>query len=193
MDLKEEKELVERAKKDKEAFGEIYDHYYSPIFNYSLKRTANVKVAQDVTSEVFFKALKNLWKFHWQSVSLSSWLYRIASNEINDYFRKNKKYVSLEMMLESGDFDPAGSFDVHQECIDAQDKLEKHKDFLKAQKIISCLPDKYQEVLVLKYFEKMKIREISEIMGMSEGTVKSLLHRGLKKVRVDMSRNFSEI
>lgn len=186
MDLKEEKELVERAKNDKEAFGEIYDCYYSQIFNYCLKRTANVKVAQDVTSEVFFKALKGLWKFRWQSVSLSSWLYRIASNEINDCFRKNKKYISLEAMIEDGNFDPVGATDLHAEYIEAQDKMERHQDFVKIQKAISRLPDKYQEALVLKYFEKMKIREISEIMRMKEGTIKSLIHRGLEKIKEDL-------
>ena len=186
MDLKEEKELVEREKKDKEAFGEIYDRYYSPIFNYSLKRTANVKVAQDVTSEVFFKALKNLWKFRWQSVSLSSWLYRIASNEICDHYRKNKKYISLDMMVEGGNFDPAGVTDLHAEYMESQEKLAEHRDFLKIQKAISGLPDKYQEVLALKYFEKKKINEISEIMGIKEGTIKSLIHRGLEKIRQEM-------
>ncbi len=186
MDLKEEKELVERAKNDKEAFGEIYDCYYSQIFNYCLKRTANVKVAQDVTSEVFFKALKGLWKFRWQSVSLSSWLYRIASNEICDHYRKNKKYISLETMIEGGNFDPAGETDLHEEYMEAQNEIEKHQDFLKIQKAISVLPDKYQEVLVLKYFEKKKIRDISEILGIKEGTIKSLIHRGLEKIKEDL-------
>jgi len=60
MDLEREKELVERAKKDTEAFGELYEQYYSKIFSYVLRRTARIEIAQDVTSEVFFKALKNL-------------------------------------------------------------------------------------------------------------------------------------
>ncbi len=186
MDLKDEKELVQRAKKDKEAFGEIYECYYSQIFNYSLKRTANVKIAQDVTSEVFFSALKNLWKFRWQNISLSFWLYRIAANEISNYFRKNNKYVSLDKMTEDGNFDPAGTTDLHAEYLEAQDQIERHQDFLKIQKVISGLPEKYQEALVLKYFENKKIKDISKIMGTKEGTVKSLIHRGLEKIKDEL-------
>lgn len=189
MDLKEEKELVQRAKKDKEAFGEIYECYYSRIFNYSLKRTANIKIAQDITSEVFFKALKNLWKFRWQNISLSFWLYRIAANEISDYYRKNNKFTSLDKMTEEDGFDPAGTTNIHTEYLEAQDEMNRHQDFLKIQKAISSLPDKYQEVLTLKYFEKKKINEISEILGIKEGTIKSLIHRGLEKIKDDLYCN----
>jgi RNA polymerase sigma-70 factor (ECF subfamily) len=79
MNVEQERELVERAKSNREAFGELYDQYYSRIFGYVLKRTANIEVAEDVTSEVFFKALKNLRQFRWRGVPFSSWLYRIAN------------------------------------------------------------------------------------------------------------------
>jgi DNA-directed RNA polymerase specialized sigma subunit, sigma24 homolog len=69
MDLSEEKELVERARRDPEVFGELYDRYYSQIFGYVLKRVANIEIAQDITSEVFFKALKNLGQFKWRNIS----------------------------------------------------------------------------------------------------------------------------
>jgi RNA polymerase sigma-70 factor (ECF subfamily) len=90
MNVEQERELVERAKNNTEAFGELYDRYYSQIFGYVLKRTASIEVTQDVTSEVFFKALKNLRQFRWRGVPFSSWLYRIATNEIANYFTKNK-------------------------------------------------------------------------------------------------------
>ena len=90
MDLSEEKELVEKAQRDPEAFGELYDQYYSPIFGYVLKRVANIETAEYITSEVFFKTLKNLGQFRWQNISFSFWLYRIATNQITDYFRKSK-------------------------------------------------------------------------------------------------------
>ena len=94
MNLNEKKELIERAKRDPEAFGKIYDENYPKIFGYILKRVANLDIAQDITSETFLKALRNLWKFHWQNISISAWLYRIANNEIANYFRKRKQ-VSL--------------------------------------------------------------------------------------------------
>lgn len=90
MDLSEEKEFVERARRDPDAFGKLYEQYYSQIFSYVLKRVANIEIAQDITSEIFFKALKNVGQFRWQDISFSFWLYRIATNEITDYFRKDK-------------------------------------------------------------------------------------------------------
>lgn len=102
MDLDQEKQLVERAKNDTEAFGELYDQYYSQIFGYILRRTASIGIAQDVTSEVFFKVLKNLGQFRWRGTPFSSWLYRIAAHEIANYFRKSKSgQFRLEEVSES--------------------------------------------------------------------------------------------
>ena len=183
MDLNEEKELVKRAKKDPEAFGKLYDQYYSQIFGYILKRVANLEIAQDVCSETFLKALKNLWKFRWKNISFSFWLYRIANNEISNFFRKRKhKLVSLEKILEPIDGSNPGI-----ELIEAEDRLKMHRDFLKIQEKISELEIKYQEVITLRFFEKKQIKEIAEILGKKEGTVKSLLHRGLEKLRAELS------
>ncbi|MBZ9572412.1 RNA polymerase sigma factor [Patescibacteria group bacterium] len=179
MDLKKEKELIKKAKRDPEVFGRLYDEHYPKIFGYILKRVANLEIAQDITSETFFKALKNLWRFRWRNISLSSWLYRIASNEIANFFRKNKnRVIPLEKTSE-----PISTHNPLIEIIEAQEKLKRHKDFLALQEKISQLPLKYQEVICLKFFEKKKIKEIAEILGRKEGTIKSLLHRGLKKLR----------
>ena len=181
MDLIEEKELVERARRDPEVFGKLYDQYYSQIFNYVLRRVANIEIAQDITSEAFFKALKNLRQFHWRNVPFSSWLYRIATNQITDYFRGGKQEMfSLEEISEPIS---NSSLSVETEVIEAEEELEKHEDFLILHQSISRLPLKYQEVITLKFFENKQIKEIGEILGKREGTIKSLLHRGLKKLK----------
>ena len=101
LDLGKEKELVKRAQKEPEAFSELYDLNYSKIFGYVLKRTADIEISQDIVSETFIKALKNIGKFKWRNVSFSCWLYRIASNEIANHFRKNKyRPVSFEKIAE---------------------------------------------------------------------------------------------
>jgi len=175
----EEKELVERAKGDSESFGKLYDKYYSRIFGYILKRVANLEIAQDICSETFLKVLKNLRKFRWKGVSFSSWLYRIANNEIANYFRKKEyKAVSLEKIPE-----PISINNPEIEFIKAEEELKKHEDFLKIQEEISKLEIKYQEVITLRFFEKKQIKEIAEILEKKEGTIKSLLHRGLEKLR----------
>jgi len=179
MDLNEEKELVKRAKKDPEAFAKLYDKYYSQIFGYILKRVANLDIAQDVCSETFLKALKNIWKFRWKNISLSFWLYRIANNEIANFFRKRKhKLVSLEKIPE-----PIDDSNPKIELIEAEDRLKMHRDFLEIQEKISELEIKYQEVITLRFFEKKQIKEIAEILGKKDGTIKSLLHRGIEKLK----------
>lgn len=182
MNLENEKELVERAKKDPEAFSEIYEFYYPKIFGYILKRVVNVEVAKDITSETFFKCLKNIEKFKWRGISFSSWLFKIASNEIVNFYRKGKyRPISFEKISE-----PLSSSNPSQEIIEAEEKLKMEKDFLILHEKIKKLPNIYQEVIVLKYFEKKKIKEIAEILGKKEGTIKSLLHRAIEKLRKEM-------
>ena len=181
MGLEQEKRLVERAKSDTEAFGELYDRYYSQIFGFVLRRTASIEAAQDVTSEVFFKALKNLRRFRWRDVPFSSWLYRIASHEIANYFRKNKHgQFRLEEVSDSINLSNSSP---ETELVEAEAELKRHEEFLALHENISKLPVKYQEVITLRFFENKQLKEISEILAKREGTIKSLLHRGLEQLR----------
>ena len=187
MDLDEEKELVERAKIDSQAFGVLYDYYYSPIFAYILKRTANIEATQDISSEVFSKAFNNLSRFHWQGVHFSCWLYRIANNEIANHYRKTRQQsLAYKKVFESISFP---NTDAESELIEAEAELKRHEDFLTLHASISRLSIRYQEVITLRYFENKQLREISEILRKREGTVKSLLHRGLEKLRELMEQN----
>ena len=181
MDLDQEKELVERAKNDTEAFGELYEQYYSKIFGHVLRRTASIEIAQDVTSEVFFKALKNLPQFRWVGFPFSSWLYRIATHEIANYFRKSKRrQFCLEEVSSSISISNPSA---EAELLEAEAELKRHEEFLALHENISKLSVKYQEVITLRFFENKQVKEVSEILGKREGTVKSLLHRGLEKLR----------
>jgi RNA polymerase sigma-70 factor (ECF subfamily) len=184
MDLSEEKELVTQAQKSPDAFAKLYDQYYPKIFGYVLRRSANIEAAQDITSETFLKALGKLWQFRWRNVSFSSWLYKIASNETNQYFRKAeyKKSISLEELQEQG-FELRSPDEPESELIEAQEELKQHQDFLEIQERITRLPAKYQEVIALRFFEKKQINEIAELLGKREGTIKSLLHRAIEKLR----------
>jgi len=184
MDLNEERELVRQAQKAPHAFAELYDQYYPKIFGYVLRRTANLEAAQDITSETFLKALGKLWQFRWRNVPFSSWLYRIATNEVNQYFRKAeyKKSISMEELQEQG-FELISPHDPESALIEAQEKLKQYQDFLEIQEKILRLPAKYQEIIALRFFEQKQIKEISEILGKKEGTVKSLLHRAVEKLR----------
>jgi RNA polymerase sigma-70 factor, ECF subfamily len=184
MDPEVEKDLVRQAQKDPQAFAQLYDHYYPIIFGYVLRRTANLEAAQDITSETFFKALRGLGRFRWRNVPFCSWLYRIASNETSQYFRQPdyKRSKSLEEIQEQG-FEPVSPVDPGSELVEAQERLERHRDFLRIQARLARLPAKYQEVIALRFFEEKQIKEIAQVLGKKEGTVKSLLHRAVEKLR----------
>jgi len=189
MDRAAEKQLVEKSRKDPEAFAELFEEYYPKILRYNLHRTANAEAARDITSEVFFKALKNLWQFRWIGASFSSWLYKIASNEVNQYFRSRKyEPVSLEQAIEENKMpELASQNDLEKEIAAAQAELDKNRDYAAIKGTLLALPEKYQEVLALRFLEQKKITEICEILGKKEGTIKSLLSRGidLLKARVE--------
>lgn len=180
----EEKELVARAKSDPAAFGQLYDQNYARIFNYVLRRTGNVEIAQDITAETFLKALKNIGGFQWRNISFSAWLYKISTNEVAAYFRKGRyKEVSLNYLRDTKGFDPASSCELEEELIAAQEVLERHEEFLACREEISLLHLKYQEVITLRFFAGKQLKEIGKILNKPEGTVKSLLHRGLGKLK----------
>ena len=181
VDLKQERELVERARQDTEAFGQLYGQNFGRIFGYVLRRTANVPIAQDITSDVFFKALKNLRQFRWQGIPFSAWLYRIAAHEIANHYRKRRR-EETHTFQSARDRDLLGN-PSSVEITQAEDILMRHEEYLSLHMTITKLPLRYQEVITLRYFEDKQIKEIAQITGKREGTVKSLLHRGLERMR----------
>lgn len=184
MDLEREKEIIKKAKQNPETFGLLYDKYYRSIFNYALKRTANIELAKDITSQTFFKALKNLAKFRWQNVPFSAWLYRIATNEISTFYRQEKKFfqISFDKIPELVSEDTP-----EKEIRTAEQELEKNEKFLLLWKSILTLEEIYQTVIILRFFDKKKISEISQILEKPEGTIKSQINRALGKLREIMT------
>lgn len=182
--MKNEENLISEIKKNPEKFGLIYDEFYKRILNYVLKRTTNFDLSLDISSEVFLKAFLNIGQFKWKGISIQNWLYRIASNEIN-LFHRSKKYTPklLNQTYPPGQF-ITFSTDMEKEKEEAENELIRNTEFIQILAIINQLPDKYKEVISLKYFEKMNNREIGEILGKKEGTIKSLVSRGLEKIRI---------
>ena len=128
MDLEQERQFVEKAKGDANAFGSLYDLYYPNIFGYVLRRTANIRVAEDITSEVFFKALRNIAKFNWRGVPFSAWLYRIATNEIASYFKHGSKSQLRWEDIDESDMDSIPSSE--EGLLEAETELKRHEQYL---------------------------------------------------------------
>jgi RNA polymerase sigma-70 factor (ECF subfamily) len=182
MTREEEKHLLQKIKSNQNCFETVFDNYYKQIFNYIFKRIADYDISRDIAAETFLKAYLNIQSFSWKNISISSWLYRIATNEVNYYFRKHKYTTSQLKEFSSYNF----LFN-NEEYLTEKQLFEKelalHDEFLKVQKALQTLDNKYQEVLSLRYFEKKSINDISVILRKKEGTIKSLISRGMDKLR----------
>ena len=183
MTLEEEKQLLEKIKENPKFFGKIFDAYYKPIFNYVFHRVTDYDISRDISADTFLKAYLNIHAFKWKDVSILTWLYRIATNEINYYYRKNKgSRLSLDLLDSQANI--LFEFDDYQtEKQLIENELKVNEDFVRVQRSLKKLNTKYQEVLSLRFFEKKSLKEISEILDKKEGTIKSLLSRGLDKLK----------
>jgi RNA polymerase sigma-70 factor, ECF subfamily len=179
-----EEQLLKDIKDDPAKFGEVYEAFHDKIFGYVYRRTTDYAAAGDITAETFLKAYVNIGKFRWNNVSLLYWLYRIATNELNKYFNSHKyRAVSLNRIQEEYGIDITDHSNAETESVKLQDELEKHQDFMRINDSIRLLDIKYQEVISLRFFEQRSIKEIAIILNKKEGTVKSLLSRGIDKLK----------
>ena len=146
MHLQEEKALLKQIKKDPQAFSFLYDQYYTPIFAYALRRTGQYELARDIAAETFLKAFQKINAFQWRSISVSAWLYRIATNEVNLYFR-GSRYIPSSI-------DDAGLYLPYEEGIETEAALAKafseHREFTAIQQQLLRLDIKYQEIISLR-------------------------------------------
>jgi RNA polymerase sigma-70 factor (ECF subfamily) len=181
-----EQELLKRIKKDPQAFACVYDEHYNSIFSYVFRRLGNYEQARDITAETFLKAFQNIHRFEWRNIPLSAWLYRITNNEINLYFRKSKYAPTLVTDLkfyEQLPYEPG----IETEKAAMEKSLAESQEFFSLQQQLMSLNLKYQEVIALRFFENKSINEIAAILKKKEGTIKSLLSRGLEKLRTASS------
>ena len=172
-------EVIELAKTDQDAFGEIYERYLDKIYKYVYFRVGNKHDAEDLTSRVFFRALANVETFEDRGVPFQAWLYRIAHNLVANHHRDKgrRKIIPLDEYITSSLF---SNFDGPEHA--AEDAEERDR-LLKA---IRRLPEDRQQLLMLKFVEHLSNAEIGDIMGRSEGAVKSLYHRTLQSLRDDL-------
>ena len=169
----------------------LYDTYHAKIFHYVLNRTGEVEVSRDIAAEVFFKAYKHRRRFKLTSAPISAWLFRIAGNEVSSHHR-SKKYrpVCLETALSRSDILPLSlRGDLQEEIMNAQEQVNLNARFFRVHAQLRKLPDKYQAVIVLHYLEEKTVLEIAAILGKKEGTVKSLLSRGIGKLKKIVGRD----
>ncbi len=177
-----ELELLNKIKNNPADFSEIFKLYYKSIFGYILRRTGNFDDTADIAADTFFKAFTNIKNFSYKGISIKVWLYRIATNEVNQFYRNKQKHNSLFDRFDFENKELLKNY-LHQDKEELEVELQKHNQFLIILSVLKTLPNKYQEVISLRYFEGKDNKEIAEILNINEGTLKSLLSRGLEKLR----------
>lgn len=176
-------ELLERAiLGDSEAFGSLYEKYVTRIFNYVYYRTGNSHDAEDLTERVFIRALKHIGRYKNRGLPFSTWLYRIAHNLVANWHRDNSR--RLEVPLDET------TVWIHHADI-PEHELLRSEERDRLFEVVRCLPEDRQQLIILKFVERLSNAEIGVIMSRTEGAIKSLYHRTLLSIREEMDSGLS--
>lgn len=179
--INDEVALINAARTDPEAFGQLYERYVERIYNYIYFRVGGAGDAEDLTARVFFKALRGIGGYRHMGLPFSAWLYRIAHNLVANYHRDRSRMqeISIENLVvedTSKSSAPEHLMETRQE-----------KDFLLA--LINDLSPQKKELIILKYVQKLSNEEIGQIFGKTEGAIKSLYHRTLVELKERAKQN----
>lgn len=167
--LDDDRPLVEAAQADPARFVALYERYIDRVYAFVSQRTPDRATAEDITSEVFQRALANLGRFEWRGVPFVAWLFRIASNALADHWRKQGRDL---------EHPPAEVPDAHE--------LQELERRVIVFQLVDRLPEAQRQVVQMRFVEGKSIAEIATALGRSEGAVKQLQLRALDNLRKEM-------
>jgi RNA polymerase sigma-70 factor (ECF subfamily) len=166
--------LVELARTgDSEAFGLLYDHYQSSVYRFLFYRTRSPQVAEDLTSETFFRALRSMNNFRWQGKDFGAWLMTIARNLATDHFKAGR--TRLELTTED-----MSAHDDTTEGPEASVLAGLTNEILLGA--LKSLPDEQRDCLIMRFLQGMSIAETAAVLGRSDGAIKQLQLRGVRNL-----------
>jgi RNA polymerase sigma-70 factor, ECF subfamily len=175
------KRIKQVLKGDQSAYGEIVEIYKDKVFQLCYRILGNRHEAEDMAQEAFIRAYVNISRFN-IDLKFSTWLYRIATNLCIDRIRKKKPDYYLDAEVSGTDGLTMYS-QIASDTILPEDEIESLELQETIQREITKLPEKYRSVIVLKYIEELSLNEISEILDIPLGTVKTRIHRGREALR----------
>ncbi len=169
-----DRDLVARTKTEPAAFGLLYERYVGRIYNYVYYRTGDHHEAEDLTARTFQRAMAHIGRYDERGVPFSAWLFRIAHNLVANWHRdrSRRQILSLDEIVLTG---------LSQDRPESAAEVNEEREQLLAA--IRRLPGERQQLLILKFGERMSNAEIGKVMGRSEGAIKSLYHRTLISLR----------
>ena len=174
-DETEERRLVQAAQQDRACFGDVYERYFELVYGYVARRVRDRAATEDLTSEVFRKALANIDRFKWTGAPFGAWLLRIASNVIADRAKRQAKDgVRID--------EPSQARSPQTQQTDLEESERRAWVIRKVDE----LPDDQRRVVRLRFAEEKSISEIASELGRSEGAVKQLQFRALQNLRAKL-------
>jgi RNA polymerase sigma-70 factor (ECF subfamily) len=172
--LENEKKYIEEAKDGNgDSFGIIYKHYVPQIYRFVFFKVSKKQIAEDLTHEIFLSAWQNIKNYKQRQFPISSWLYQIARNRVIDYYRTDKKNISID--TEDFKEDDVGFYE--QKDPDISFNTEKIKELIK------FLKPEYQDVIIMRYVEDLDSQEIASAMNKSEGAIRLIQHRAINNLK----------
>ncbi|MFZ0286377.1 MAG: sigma-70 family RNA polymerase sigma factor [Terriglobales bacterium] len=163
----DERLLVEAAQRDPARFAQIYEIHFERVYAFIARRVGDRDATEDLTSEVFHKALANLSRFEWRGVPFAAWLLRIAVNAIVDRSKRHGREIAVD--------DPPE--------ISTQPGLKQVENRARLFQLVNQLPEDQRHIVAMRFAEQKSIREIAQQLGRSEGAVKQLQFRALENLR----------
>lgn len=176
-----EKQLIKRAIRGEAlAFGLLYDRYQTQIYRFIYLKVSHREEAEDLTHQVFLKSWQNIGEYKFQGFPFSSWLYRIARNQIIDYYRVKKNNSNIEEISESK---------IDDSSIEIIEIIDNNLDVKKIKEAIKQLNPGHQDVIILRFIEELTLKETASALKKSEIAVKLLQHRAIKKLKKILNNN----
>jgi RNA polymerase sigma-70 factor, ECF subfamily len=165
----DERTLIEAAQADPARFVDLYERHFHRVYGYVIRRTGSRVEAEDITSEVFERALTNLSRFEWRGAPFAAWLYRIAANALADRRRQTAR----------------DSAEPPPDVPDGRESDEIERRAMLFQ-LVERLPDLQRQVIEMRFIDGQSIREIAATLDRSDGAIKQLQLRALENLRKGM-------
>ncbi len=169
-----EYEIIKKCQKNPEHFAPIYIRYHDQLFLFIHKRVDHLELTADITSRVFLKCLKNIGKYKFQGVPFSAWLYKIAINEVNNFYRQQKKVVRAVNIDDQNIGQLISEIDYQEPQIDPN---------VLVPVLLEQLSDHEIQFLELRFFENRSFKDIGYLLGLTEVNAKIKTYRILKKLK----------
>lgn len=178
LDLETEKKLVAAAQAAPQKFEPLYSYYQPHIYRFVLAKVSQKEIAEDLTSQVFEKALKNIDSFNWQGAPFSAWLYQIAKRVIIDHFRSLKRRNTHNLDEDIQIADQGKSMETN---------VEEELSHNLIKQVLAELPEREQQVITLKFYSGYTNKLIAQVTKISETNVGTIIYRVIQKLKTELN------